>query len=154
MRRRPWAAIIIGGAVIAAAAGGLAGWRLSQHPAALPRASCGSAVTHGLDGSTHALSADPGALACFTAAARDCKAASIEITETGVDAGTGFVFSVGPGGTACQVTERSQDYSANFGGSAGPVTTARCRLAAVSGAGVTLGCGGQDLLIPSAVSDR
>src|ERR1700722_19095669 len=103
MRRRPRAAIIIGGAVIAAAVGGLAGWRLSQHPAALPRASCGIAVTHGLDGGTHALSADPGALACFTAAARDCKAASIEITETGIDTGTGFVFSTGPGGTTCQV---------------------------------------------------
>lgn len=154
MRRRPRAAIIIGGAVIAAAVGGLAGWRLSQHPAALPRASCGSAVTHGLDGGTHALSADPGALACFTAAARDCKAASIEITETDIDTGTRFVFSTGPGGTTCQVTERSQDYSANFGGSAGPVTTARCRLAAVSGAGVMLGCGGQDVLIPSAVSAR
>ena len=65
MRRRPWAAIIIGGAVIAAAAGGLAGWRLSQHAAARPHASCGSAVTHGPDESTRALSADPGALACL-----------------------------------------------------------------------------------------
>jgi hypothetical protein len=45
----------------------------------------------------------------------------------------------------------SQDYSANFGGSAGPVITASCRVAAVSGRGVTLGCGGQDVLIPSAV---
>jgi len=70
MRRRPWTAIIAG-AVIAAAAGGLAGWRLSQHAAALPHASCGDAVTHSLDGSTHALSADPSALTCFTAAARN-----------------------------------------------------------------------------------
>jgi hypothetical protein len=154
MRRRPWAAIIIGGAVIAAAAGGVAGWRLSQHAAALPHASCGSAVTHGLDESTRALSADPGALACFNAAARDCKAAGIEITEMGTDTGTNFVFSIGPGPTACQVTELSQYYSANFGGSAGPVTTVPCRLAAVSSAGVTLGCGGQDVLIPSAVSLR
>ncbi len=154
MRRRPRAAIIIGCAVIAASVGVLAGWLLSRHAAALPHASCGSAVTHSLDGSTRALSADPGALACFAAAARDCKAAGIGITEMGIDTGTDFVFSIGPGGTTCQVTELSQDYSANFGGSAGPVTTVPCRLAAVSGEGVTLACGGQDVLIPSAVSLR
>lgn len=154
MRRRPWTAIIIGGAVIAAAVGGLAGWMLSQHAAAPPHASCGSAVTHGLDGSTRALSADPGALACFAAAARDCKAASIDITEMGTDTSTDFVFSIGSGGTTCQVSEAGQGYSANFGGSAGPVATVPCRLAAVSGEGVTLGCGGQDVLIPSAVSLR
>ncbi len=88
----------------------------------------------------------------FNAAARDCKAAGIEITEMGTDTGTNFVFSIGPGPTTCQATELSQDYSANFGGSAGPVTTVPCRLAAVSSEGVTLGCGGQDVLIPSAVS--
>jgi len=152
MRRRSWTAVIIGGTVIAAAAGGVAGWRLSQH-AALPRASCGSAVTHRLDEGTRALSADPGALACFSAAARDCRAAGIEITETGTGTGTSFVFSTGPG-PRCQATELSQAYSANFGGSAGPVTPVPCRLAAVSGAGVTLGCGGHDVLIPSAVSPR
>lgn len=154
MRRRSWTAIIIAGAVIAAAAGVLAGWRLSQHAAALPHASCGDAVTHSLDGSTHALSADPGALTCFSAAARHCRAASIEITQMGVDTGTAFVFSIDPGGTRCQVTELSRDYSANFGGSAGPVITASCRLAAVTGKGVTLSCGRQDVLIPPAVSVR
>ncbi len=154
MRRRPWAAIIIGGAVIAAAIGVLAGWRLARHPAVLPRASCGGAVTHSLDGGTHALSADPGALACFTAAARTCRAASIEITQMGTDTGTTFVFRIDPGGTTCQVTELSQDYSANFGGSAGPVMTMSCRLAAVTGQGIRLGCGGQDVLIPSVLSVR
>ena len=154
MRRRTWTAIIIAGAVIAAAAGGLAGWRLSQHAAALPHARCGGAVTHSLDGSTHALSADPGALTCFTAAARTCRAASIEITQMGTDTGTNFVFAIGPGGTTCQVTELSQDYSANLGGSAGPVIPASCRLAAVSGSGTTLGCSGQEVLIPTTVSAR
>jgi len=48
----------------------------------------------GRDGSTHALSADPGALTCFTAAARACRAASIQITEMGTDTGTTFVFSI------------------------------------------------------------
>jgi hypothetical protein len=145
---------MIAGAVIAAAAGGLAGWRLSQHAAALPRASCGGAVTHSLDGGTQALSADPGALTCFAVAARNCKAASIEITEMGIDTGTTFVFSIDPGGTTCQVTELSQHYSANFGGSAGPVVTTSCRLAAVSDRGVTVSCGGQDVLIPVTVSVR
>jgi hypothetical protein len=154
MRHRPWTAIIIGGVVITAAIGALAGWRLSQHAAALPHASCGGAVTHSLDSSTHALGADRGALTCFTAAARTCRAASIEITEMGTDAGTTFVFSIDPGGTACQVSELSQDYSANFGGSAGPVITTSCRLGAVTGSGVTLGCGRQDVLIPAALSAR
>ena len=72
----------------------------------------------------------------------------------GTDTGTSFVFRIDPGGTTCQVTELSQDYSANFGGSAGPVITTSCRLAAVTGQGVRLGCGGQDVLIPSAVSAR
>lgn len=153
-RRRSWTAVIVGDAVIAAAAGVLAGWRLSQHAAALPHASCGDAVTHRLDDSTHALSADPGALTCFTAAARTCRAASIKVTEMGVDTGTAFVFSIDPGGTTCHVTELSQGYTANFGGSTGPVTAMSCRLAAVTGEGVTLDCGTQDALIPSVVSAR
>ncbi len=149
-RRRHWRSIIIGGAVVAAAFGGLAGWRLSQGTAALPHASCGGAVTHTLDGSTQALGADRGALTCFTAAARHCREASIEITEMGTDTGTSFVFRIGAGGTPCQVTELSQDYSANFGGSAGPVVTTSCRVAAVTGNGVLLGCGQDRVLIPSA----
>jgi len=72
----------------------------------------------------------------------------------GIDTGTTFVFSIDPGGTTCQVTELSQHYSANFGGSAGPVATTSCRLAAVSGKGVTVGCGGQDVLIPVTASVR
>jgi len=154
MRHRTWTEVIIGGAVAAAVTSGLAGCGTNPHRAALLPARCGSAVTHSLDGSTRALSADPGALTCFAAAARGCRAAGIEITEMGTDTGTNFVFTVGPGKTTCQVTERSQAYSANFGGSAGPATTVACRLAAVSGAGVTLGCGGRDMLIPSAVSPR
>ena len=69
----------------------------------------------------------------------------------GTDTGTDFVFSIDPGGTTCQVTELSQDYSANFGGSTGPVLTTSCRRTAVTGQGVTLGCDGQDVLIPSMV---
>ena len=39
-------------------------------------------------------------------------AASIEITQMGVDAGTRYVLTIGSGGTACQVTGLSQDYGA------------------------------------------
>ena len=56
-------------------------------PTALPKASCGSAVTHGLSAATQILSADKGALNCFHVAARDCKTASLEVTEMGVDTG-------------------------------------------------------------------
>jgi len=72
----------------------------------------------------------------------------------GTDTGITYVFAIGRGGTACQVTELSQDYSANFGGSTGPVNAVACRETAVTGRGVTLACGGEDVLIPSAVSSR
>jgi hypothetical protein len=153
MRRRPRIVVIICCAVIVAAAGALtAAWRIGQHAVVLPKASCGSATTHFVDGGTQVLSADPGALACFGAAARGCRFASIELNEMGTDTGTTYVFTIDRGGTACQVTELSQYYSANFGGSTGPVTAVTCRRTAVTGRGVTLTCGGQDVLIPSAVS--
>ena len=160
--------VIICCAVIPAAAGVLAAtWRVGQHATGqhvtgphatampvtvLPKASCGSAATHRVDGDTQLLAADPGALTCFGAAARGCRPASIEVHEIGVDTGTTYVFAIGRGGTACQVTELSQYYSANFGGSTGPVTAMACRRTAVTGRGVTLACAGQNVLIPSAVS--
>jgi hypothetical protein len=72
------------------------------------------------------------------------------VDEYGVDTGSDYVFSIGPGGTTCPVTERSQSYGAVFG--AGPVSTTSCRLAGVTGAGVRFECGGRDLLIPAAVT--
>lgn len=65
----------------------------------------------------------------------------------GVDTGTDYVFAVVPGSARCQVTEWSQYYSANFGGSHGKVAVAQC-FATAGPAGVKLGCGGQDILIP------
>jgi len=144
--------MIIAGAAIAAAAGALlAAWQISR-PAELPQASCGQTITHDLDAGTQILSADPGALQCFDSAARACTPASIEITQMGVDAGTRYVLTIGSGGTACQVTGLSQDY----GGPdwKGPVRTVPFRLAAVTGQGVMLRCGGQDVLIPAAMSVR
>jgi hypothetical protein len=120
--------------------------------AALPKATCGRASTHGLGAATRILSADKGALSCFHVAARDCKTASIAVTEMGVDTGTNHVFAIEPGGKNCAVTELSQLYSANFGGSRGKIGTVRCSVAAVTGGGVTLSCAGHRLLIPAAVS--
>jgi hypothetical protein len=50
------------------------------------------------------------------------------------------------------VTELSQFYSANGGGSQGPVVTTSCLRTAVTGRGVALSCGGQDVLIPARVT--
>jgi hypothetical protein len=120
--------------------------------AALPRASCGTATTHELTAATQLLSADKGSLSCFEAAAQHCRAASLAVTEMGTDTGTNYVFAVQPGGAGCPVTELSQAYSANFGGSQGTVTTTQCRVARVTAAGVTLGWAGQSVLIPAQVT--
>jgi hypothetical protein len=167
LRGIPRIVLIICCVIIPAAAGVLAAtWPFGpqpagQHPAGqhvtvpplteLPKPSCGSAGTHRVDGDTQVFAADRGALTCFGAAARGCRFASLEVTEMGVDTGTTYVFLVERGGTACQVTVLSQSYSANFGGSTGPVNAMACRRTAVTGQGVTLTCGGQDVLIPSAV---
>src|SRR6185437_16422932 len=94
-------------------------------PGALPRATCGTAVTHSLNAATRLLSAGNGALSCFETAVRHCRTASLAVTEMGVDTGTSYVFAVAPGGAGCPVTELSQAYSANFGGTRGDVTTVR-----------------------------
>lgn len=119
---------------------------------ALPKATCGRASTHGLGAATRILSADKGALSCFHVAARACKTASIAVTEMGVDTGTNHVFAVAPGGKKCAVTELSQSYSANFGGSKGKIGATRCSVAAVTSGGVALACAGQRLFIPAAVT--
>lgn len=150
--RKPPAAVIICAVIVAAVGAAAVAWRISQHAAGLPHASCGSASTHFLTSDTQFLSADPGALTCFVRAARECRPASLGVNEMGVDTGTDYVFTVEPGGTSCQVTELRQDYSANFGGSQGAVSTVPCRRTAVTGKGIGLSCGGQDVLIPAKVS--
>lgn len=139
-------------AVVMAALGmAAAGCSVSGPPATLPHATCGSASTHFLNAGTQLLSADKGALTCFGIAARHCKAASIAITEMGTDTGSNYVFAIQPGGTACRVTELSQSYSANFGGSTSTISTTRCRVADAAGAGIRLSCAGQAVLIPATV---
>jgi len=106
VRAIPRIVLIICCAVIPAAAGVLAAtWQIGPHPPGpyvmpvpvteLPKASCGSAATHRVDGDTQVLAADPGALTCFGAAARGCRLASIEVNEIGVDTGTTYVFVIG-----------------------------------------------------------
>jgi len=145
----PRTALIICAVIVAVAGAAAAAWRISHHPAALPRARCGSAATHFLTSHTQLLRADPGALTCFVTAARECRSASLGVTELGVDTGTDYVFIIEPGSTSCQVTEQRQDYSANFGGSQDAVSTVPCRRTAVTRSGVALSCGGRDVLIPA-----
>jgi|SRR5215813_3054049 len=149
MRRR---AAILCAAIVAIAAAATVGWRFNNHPAELPSASCGTAITHFLDRHTHVLQADNGALTCFVTAVQKCRSASIGVTEMGVDTGTDYVFTVEPGTTPCQVTERSQYYSANFGGSKSAVSTVTCDKTAVTTGGVKLHCGHRDVLIPAKVT--
>ncbi len=150
--RIPRTAVIVGRAVSVAAIGALVVTWLATRPAATATAaSCGSAVTPGVTGDTRLLSADPGALTCFSTAAQACRPASINVHEMGVDTGTDDVFTIEAGGTACRVTEVSQEYSANFGGQQGQARTTPCRRTAVTVRGVTLNCAGRDVLIPASV---
>jgi hypothetical protein len=117
----------------------------------LPRASCGSARTHLLGGDTTVSNDEPNALSCFGEAARDCTSASIVVDEAGVDTGDMHFFRIEPDGAACQAVERSQAWSANWGFSS-LVRSQTCDGIAVTSRGVTLSCGGQDLLIPAVTS--
>jgi len=151
----PRPAIIICAVIVAAACtAGSAAWFSGHHAKALPRATCGTASTHFLTGNTQMLSADRGALTCFLKAARECKHASLGVTEMGVDTGTEYVFAITPGTPACQVTEQRQDYSANFGGSQSAISTVQCRTTAVTRTGVALSCRGRNVLIPANVISR
>ena len=121
------------------------------------KASCGRAVTHGLNSDTQMLSSDKGALTCFQKAAKTCTAASLGVTEMGVDTGTSDVLAIDPAGSSgsgCQVTWWHQGYSANNGGSKGAVASTACQLGTVTSAGVTLSCAGRTLLIPAVVAVR
>lgn len=150
--RRKFCAVNLCALVIAGGGTAVTAWHISHHHAALQRASCGSALTHLLSRDTQFLSAEPGSLACFVQAARNCRSASIAITEMGVDSGTDYVFILTPAKPSCAVTEQSQDYSANFGGSRSAVSTVPCRRIAVTLGGVTLSCRGQTVLLPARVS--
>lgn len=120
--------------------------------AELPTATCGRALTRGLSARTEILSAGKTALTCFSAAARACEKASLQVTEMGVDTGTQYVFAITAQGKPCQITELTQSYSANFGGSTGPISTTGCQVTAAATAGVTLTCAGQKLLIPVSIA--
>jgi hypothetical protein len=118
---------------------------------ALPKASCGSALTHGLNGRTQLLRSDPGALTCFHGAAQTCKTAGLAVTEMGVDTGTNNVITIERTASGCAVTLYHQAYSANGGGFKSKVASTTCQLSTVTGGGVTLSCAGVKVLIPSKV---
>lgn len=143
---------LLAGVLTAAALAGCgvsAGVLVSHHDLTLPHATCGTVITHLLGPDTQLISASRGAPGCFDAAVRGCRAASIHVTEMGVDAGTQYVFVINPGGRPCQVAAFSQSYSANFGGHESQVTTTRCSVAAVGTESVIVSCGGQKLKIPA-----
>ena len=155
MRGRYRVLIVIGCVVaVAIVAVAVESWRSSQQAGALPKASCGSATTHRADNHTVIITADPGALTCFDAAAHSCRPASIQLVEMGVDAGTTYVFRIEHGSATCLVTELSQGYSANFGGHTGQVDTATCHMTVATGTGVTLACSGGDVLIPAFIIEN
>jgi hypothetical protein len=179
--RETWRAGIVVGAVLAAAIGGLAAtWPASHppgareaargHPAgghaagrpqpagggetALPLPSCGTIRTHPSSDGIAPFTAPPGTLTCFDTAARECRAAGIAVDEMGVDTGTGYEFVIGPGGTPCRVTELIQDYAASNGGSDSPVSSTPCRVATITGKGVTIACGDAYTLIPAKATEE
>ena len=138
--------------VVVAAAGALTIWRATQ-PASLPDASCGTSATHNLGGVTQILSDDAGALGCFSAAARACKPASLEVTEIGVDAGAKYVFAIRRSSSPCLLTELSQSYGYAGGSlSTGRIFSVPCRRTAVTAFGIMLSCARHDVLIPAAVT--
>lgn len=163
--RRAIIAIAIAAAALAGAVGCSSG---GGSDITLPHASCGNATSHSLSATTQFFAADRGALTCFTAAARTCKAVSLGVTEMGVDTGTDYVFAIASGGTPgyCVVNGYSQYYSAMDigglytlspqGGWVMPISTFRCSETAVTSQGVTLACQGpvqdETVLIPAAVS--
>lgn len=138
------------GAVTVVVGTAVAASRWSNHDPTLPKASCGSAVTFDVDGETRITTAQPGALTCFDTAARGCGSASIQVAERGVDARTTYVFSIEPGGAACQAVELSQHYSA-ISNHSGRISSLTCHNLAATSAGVTFTCGGQAVLIPASV---
>jgi hypothetical protein len=145
--------VIIGSGVavvVLAAGSAVAATQLGHHSTstALPTANCGSATARSVDASTVVTMADPGALTCFSGAARACRPAAVQIVAQGVDAGTTYVFKIDSGGKACQVTESSQTYVAP--GRHGQVRSVTCDRTGVTDVGVVLACDGQDVLIPSA----
>lgn len=144
------AALLIGGAL--AGCGASQHGDTSQRGVAPLRVSCGSATARFLDERTELLSAKPGALPCFDAAARNCRSASISVTTMGVDAGTKYTFAIEPGTGPCQATEQSQLYLVSGGLRHGPVMTTHCRIALATAKSVTLNCNGRDILIPVTVS--
>jgi hypothetical protein len=94
----------------------------------------------------------PMPMACFRAAYASCTPANLEFTEHGVDSGITHTFSIArsPGGS-CAVADDVYSYSANFGGSRGPVQHYSCRSVLAQGESLVVeGCGAEgNIAIPA-----
>jgi hypothetical protein len=144
-------AVIIGSTLAgcSAAAQGASERAAVQRAVTLPGVSCGSAVTRFQDGRAELQSANPGALGCFDAAVRHCRAARITVTVMAVDTGSHENFVVKPRSGSCMVIEQSQFYSVSGGIRRGPVRTARCQPVGTTTPGGTLNCNGKTTVFPA-----
>jgi hypothetical protein len=94
----------------------------------------------------------PQPMACFLAAYTACTPATLDFTAHGVDTGITHTFSLQRSGTGkCAVADDAQTYSANFGGSHGPLQHYACTgVLAHDGALIVQGCGSEgDITIPA-----
>jgi len=97
---------------------------------------------------------DPGATqaeACFTRAYEHCSRADLTFTLIAVDVGTIHSLRLQPEGAICAVSDVTQGYSANFGGSRGPLRFYACvGLAQHDGGLLVKSCGAEgDVLVPA-----
>ena len=98
-------------------------------PPSLPHTTCG----HGLMGPNPVLdSATTRSLACFARAVRSCRAASISVTQFGVDTGTDVVATVVPA-SPCHARYVSDWYTGNFDGFTSTPTVLDCTVSVSRG---------------------
>jgi hypothetical protein len=116
--------------------------------------SCGSVSALLVSGSASdgASGAMPRPMACFLAAYAVCTPKTLGFTAHGVDTGVTHTFSLQRSGAGrCAVADDAQTYSANFGGSHGPVQHFACAgVLARDGALIVQGCGAEgNITIPA-----
>ena len=111
---------------------------------------CG-AITAALGAGT---TSDPKVLqaeACFIHAYARCDRADLVFTTIAVDVGVIHTFRLQPAGTICMVNDTAQGYSANFGGSHGPLRFYACAgLAQQDGGLLIRSCGTEgNIFVPA-----
>lgn len=82
---------------------------------------------------------------CFWQAYQQCRTATLQVTDMGVDAGATQMLVVTKQQNGCVVVDSSQNYNVNFGGSHFPVTTSTCSKLQLKGAALLFsGCKAAD----------